>query len=397
MYFSKEDIDFILDNESKSTSELALELRKTNLNVERIEFILKQIRGRQIARKKIESWYNNEEIIYPKSLSMEQASSEQTAIYKLRVAGNDNKSFVDLTGGFGVDFYHLARHSLRSTYLEINKELCEIANHNFGILGLQNFEVVNADGVWYLQNQLKFADIIYLDPSRRESSGRKVFLIEDCLPNIIEIQSDLVNKSKKTIIKYSPMLDIASALKVISNISEVHIISVDNECKELLLVMSKDDKPTRISTTNLRKNEVEEVFDFNLDDEHVADVEYTDLVMSYLYEPNGSILKSGAFRLIAQRFDLYKLHLNSHLYTSNELRESFPGRAFEVVDYFTPSKRNIAEFCKKNKKANITVRNYPKSVAEIRRASKIEEGGELYIFATTLKSNSKVWIVCRKV
>lgn len=397
MFLSDFDRNFILNNENKDVSKLALELRKADLDIEHVEFVLKQISGRQVAKIKIPSWYQNQDVIFPKSLSMEQSSSEQTAKYKAQLIDKSYKTLVDLTGGLGVDFYFMSRCAHNAVYVEQNEELCEIANHNFKSLELENFEVINADGVHYLSNDLGAADIIYIDPARRISTGQKVFFIEDCTPNIIDIQDILVAKSKKTIVKFSPMLDISSALRDMPYINEIHIVSVDNECKELLFVLSKDiDANKRIVAVNIKKNE-KEVFNFTTELENNASVRYTDTVGRYLYEPNASILKSGAFKYVGEFYDLDKLHPNSHLYTSESFISNFPGRVFEVSHWLNPNKKNVAEFVKTNKKVNITVRNYPISVSEIRKSTKLQDGGDIYLFATTLCSGKKVWIVCSKV
>lgn len=393
---SQEDREYIRKNEHETISKLALQLNKNNTDKGHVEFILNQISGRQASKIKVKKWYNCDAIIYPPHLSMEQSSSEATALYKASLIEN-NKSLVDLTGGLGVDFFFLASKSLESVYVEQNELLCKIAEHNFNALGLSNYTVINKIGEEYLKSLSIDERIIYIDPSRRNNVGKKVFNIEDCSPNIIDIQNELVNKSSKTIIKFSPMLDISLALNEIQNINEVHVVSVDNDCKELLLILSKSETELKIHTANIKKDGSIESFSFKQNDELEARVKYSNTLNKYLYEPNTAILKAGAFKCIEERFNVLKLEPNSHLYTSDILIEDFPGRVFKVITYFAPNKKNIKEFVSQNKKANISARNYPMNVSEIRKTTKIKDGGDVYLFASTLNTGEKIWINCEKI
>ncbi len=397
MILSPQDKEFILQNEKASVADIALSLSKGDIDKERINFLLNQIVGRQLSKRKILKWHKNGEIIYPPHLSVEQASSEDTAKFKASLIKDNDTSFIDLTGGFGVDFSYFAEKFKSATYIEQNKELCEIAKHNFIALGLNNINVVNGNSEDFLASMLDVVDVIYLDPARRGILGNRVFRIEDCSPNVIEIQELLLNKSSKIIIKYSPMLDISSALKVLDHVSDVYIVSVDNECKELLFIISKSDQPISYNAINIRKNNHKEEFSFIYENELSLDIPYTDTILRYLYEPNVSILKAGAYKTIAQRFNLNKLHPNSHLYTSDLLIEDFPGRRFEVKHSFPPNKNNLKQHLSKINKANISIRNYPMSVDEIRSTMKLHDGGDIYIFATTIQSGKKVWIICDRI
>ena len=394
--YSEADKEFIHKNESENIQKLALSLNKKYENKSNIDFILNQVYGRQISKRKIRHWYKNDDIVYPSHLSMEQSSSDITAIYKASLIDHGS-TLIDLTGGLGVDFYFLSSKYSKSVYVEQNQMLCNIADHNFKALGLSNYDILNKSGEEYLNTLNYKADTIYIDPSRRDELGNKVFKIEDCSPNIIDIQDDLLKKSSNIMLKFSPMLDISLAQAEIKGINEIHIISVDNECKELVFILSKGTFENTFHTINLKKDGTKESFIFKKHEEENAQIQYSDIVNKYLYEPNSSILKAGSFKYIAKRFNLLKLHPNSHLYTSNELTEDFPGRIFEVKDYFSPNKKNIKKFVMNNKKANITARNYPHTVTEIRNKTNIKDGGDVYLFVSTLASGLKTWINCIKI
>lgn len=388
--------DFIRQNEQENIRELALKLDKDKYRELDVEFVLKQISGRQTAKHKIPAWYAADEIVYPIHISLEQASSEATARYKAALVADESKTFVDLTGGMGVDFAFLSRRFEQSVYVEQNVELCEIAGHNFKVLGLKNVAVKNEESEAFLKN-MPPVDVIYLDPSRRDNVGKKVVGIEDCTPNVLEIQEQLLQKSRWAMVKFSPMLDISLAVKKLKNVREVHIVSVENETKELLFILSSCEKSTNYIAVNLNKNEEIEKFCFTTEEEQNAQISLSAIIGKYLYEPNASVLKAGAFKSVASRFNIQKLHKNSHLYTSDTLIKDFPGRIFNVQDCFSPNKKNIKNLLAETEKANISVRNFPMSVAEIRQKTGLKEGGEVYLFATTVADEKKVWIVCKKL
>lgn len=353
-----------------------------------------QIAGRQIAVHKIPSWQENENLLYPRHLSMEQCSSEITARYKASLVGGD--SLTDLTGGFGIDCAFLAAQFQKASYVEQQKELCEIAAHNFPLLGLQHISIYNEDGVNHLQ-QMEPVDCIFIDPARRNGHGGKTVAISDCEPDVAELEDLLLQKGQKVMIKLSPMLDLTLALKSMQYTREVHIVSVNNECKELLLILSKDaDTEIPICCTNLATRE-QAPFIFTREAEQSAECTFAETTGTYLYEPNASILKAGAFRSIASSFNAKKLHPNSHLYTSEEFIENFPGRAFLITDQCSFNKKELKGMLNGTKKANITVRNFPSTVAEIRKRTQLSEGGDVYLFATTLAGEEKVLIKCKKV
>lgn len=391
MKLTRELIHFVREHEKDDVRSLALQAGKyPDIDM---ELAIRQITGRRIAKVKIPLWYDNENIIYPKHISLEQSSSEQTALYKSALySGN---SIIDLTGGMGVDFSLLSRKFKQATYVEQQQNLAEIALCNFKALGLDNTDVICSDCIEYLKTMPK-ADMIYIDPARRDNTGRKTIRIEDCTPNILEIENLLEEKADITMIKLSPMLDISLALKSLTNISHIHIISVNNECKELLFIKEKTAGQTTYHCVNILKDKTD-IFTFSKDEEESGTIAYSSNPDKYLYEPNASILKAGAYKTVAKTYSLNKLHVNSHLYTSDILHENFNGRIFSIVNVLSLNKKDIKGHIHQIKQANITTRNFPLSVQEIRKKTGIKEGGDTYIFATTLADERKVLLVCEKV
>lgn len=355
---------------------------------------LNQIKGRQKIKHKVPFFYKNVDILYPQLLSIEQASSQITAIYKSNLFGGE--ILIDLTGGFGIDCYFLSKSYNQVFYVERNNELCDIAANNFKTLGANNILVNNTDSEEFIQN-LKFADVIFIDPARRDSLGKKMVKLSDCEPNVTKLTEKLFEKTNKIMIKTSPLLDIKSALKELPATSEIHIISVDNECKELLFILdNQTEKNVILKTINFQKNH-EQKFDFNLLDEYQSISKCTSVLYKYLYEPNSSIMKSGAFNTVASSYNLLKLHKNTHLYTSNELIRDFPGRIFVILSVSGSSKNDIKKLKSQYQKANITVRNYPVSVDNFRKKTAIQDGGDTFIFACKLENETNSIIVCTKI
>ena len=348
----------------------------------------------QIA-KKLPSWAAAEGMIFPTRLSLEQCSGEKTAQYKgtiiQRLFPEGAVSMADLTGGLGVDFSFTSRHFKKAYYIERQKELCEAAKNNFPRLNINNAEVIEGDGIQFLEN-IENVDFIFIDPARRDSIGRKTVLIEDCEPNVLSLLPALWQRTKCIMLKLSPMLDLNRAIKELGCVSETHIVADSGECKELLLVLQPDATANQIYCVdgNLQ-------FDFSMEEETAARPTYTSDIKAYLYEPCTAILKAGAFKLVAERYHLEKLHANSHLYTSDQWVGDFPGRSFAVKQVSTFSKKDLRELCKSVDKANLTIRNFPGSVADLRKRLKLKEGGEAYWFATTLANEKHVIIDCRKV
>lgn len=379
-------------------------------------FLLNQLTGWLKARTKLPSWAAQEDIIYPPHLSMEQCSSEQTALYKANLleelsgshATSSPTRFVDLTGGFGVDFSFIARNFTHATYVEQQEQLCKVAQHNFKVLGLSQVEVVNTDGTEYL-HQMQPANVIFLDPARRNEQGGKTILIEDCSPDVLTLEKELLEKADTIVLKLSPMLDwhrAVNELNVISNVvREVHILSVRNECKELLIVLQKEEPQSDTTVASIPKlrivcmndNEVVSYYE-----EDTAGILPSILLTpptagQYLYEPNASLMKAGCFALISRRYGVSALSVNSHLFVSNSLIEHFPGRSFRLVAVSSFNKKELRHTLSSIKKANLAVRNFPMSVADLRKKLKIKEGGTDYLFATTDANNNHLLLLCAKV
>lgn len=396
MQISPETQLFIREHQADDVRALALQSKKYP-HVD-MPTAITQIAGRQIAAEKIPSWKEIDDIWYPKHLSLEQCSSEITARYKATLLQGTlyNSSFTDLTGGFGIDCSFLAAGFQSATYVERQPELCEIAAHNFPILNLNHIEVKNEDGVEHLQ-AMSPVDCIFLDPARRNEHGGKTVAISDCEPNVAQLEELLLSKARRVMIKLSPMLDLSLALKELRHVEQAHIISVNNDCKELLLILSPAPaQEIPIHCVNLSAKG-EQHFIFTREQELQSECSYTDTLGNYLYEPNASLLKAGAFRSLATAHPILKLHPNSHLYTSDTLIEDFPGRIFRIVNHYRLNKKEIKEGLSDLKKANITIRNFPATVAELRKRIKLSEGGATYLFASTMKNEQKVLIRCEKL
>ena len=353
--------------------------------------ILNQIEAKTKSREKLPTWFSTKAIIYPSKLSIEQTSSERTAEYKSSlIAGN---SLIDLTGGFGVDDYYFAKKINKITHCEINTDLSEIVGHNFKQLGVTNIECIAGDSLTTLQSTTEKWDWMYIDPSRRNDTKGKVFMLKDCLPNVPENLDFYFEKSDAILIKTAPLLDIAAGLSELQNVKTIHIVALENEVKELLWELHKNYLGAiDIKTVNLTKDATNS-FDFILNQES-TEANYS-LPKRYLFEPNSAIMKSGGFNEISEQYRLDKLHKHSHLYTSNELID-FPGRVFEIQHAIPYSKKEI-KIHLENSKQNITTRNFPETVELIRKKWKIKEGGNSYCFFTTDMNNDKIVLICTKI
>lgn len=386
----KATIEFIKEHRDGDVRALALQAKRYP-NVDIREAVV-QIEGWQQARDKLPSLAAVEGIIFPPRISMEQCSSEATALYKASLASGTR--LADLTGGFGIDFSYLARGFKEAIYIERNPLLCNIARENFALLGLQQTTIVNGNSEEVLPTLPKL-DWIFIDPARRDGDGRKVVALADCEPNVAALEETLLSKATKVMIKCSPMLDITAARRELRHIEAIHIVAVKNECKELLFILSqKESKCPTTHCVNLLPSGNEQ-FTFTAEDEQQSAAAYATEVQSYLYEPNSAIQKAGCFHSLTAATGAFKLHPNSHLFTSNNPIENFPGRQFKVIEVHGFSKEDIKKISALGK-ANITVRNFPESVQQLRKRLKLADGGEEYIFATTLAGGDKVLIVCRK-
>ena len=353
--------------------------------------ILTQIASKAKAKTKLPTWFNTNNILYPSKISIEQTSSEITANYKTRLASGE--SIIDLTGGFGIDDYYFSKVFSKVIHCELKQELHDIVKNNLLSLSVKNIECHYGDSLETLKKlNLKF-DWIYVDPSRRNDAKGKVFMLKDCLPNVPENLDLYFTFSDNILIKTAPLLDISAGLSELKNVSEIHVVAINNEVKELLWVLKKGFQGSqKIKTINILKDK-EEKFEFDLATNDNLPI-YSE-PKKYLYEPNSAILKSGGFNNIAINYKLSKLHQHSHLYTSEELIE-FPGRSFKITQILEYNKTNMKEFLI-NSKANITTRNFPESVDELRKKWKIKDGGELYSFFTTDKTNRKIVLICDKI
>ena len=410
--------DFIRQHQDEDVRQLAF-LGSKNPEVD-MPFALDQIRGRKMARAKLPLWANIDGIIYPPHISMEQCSSESTALYKAELAArllglpasssSEEIGFVDLTGGFGVDFSYIAsRLGMSSMYVERQAHLCEAAKENFERLGLKNAIVKNEDGIEVLHS-LKELKLIFIDPARRDDAGNKVVSLKDCTPDVTVLQEEMLLKADYVIIKLSPMLDWHRAISELSHVREVHIISVNNECKELLLVLSARNMGDMEASSadgevkhagNLRIYCVNDAQSFVCDE---SDMESSPVriappvleEMQYLYEPNASLMKAGCFGVLSGRYDVRMLSKNSHLFVSQAPIEAFPGRSFRIIAISSFNKKELKRHLSGITKANIATRNFPLSVAELRKRLKLKDGGETYIFATTLSDDSHVLVITEK-
>lgn len=462
-------LDFIRQHQDDDVRQLAfLGIKNPEVNM---PFALDQIRGRQMARTKLPRWASIDGVVYPPHISMEQCSSEVTALYKAELVArllgksslssfqgetmsqgvdskicefatkstvdsefaqnedtcekqqiltegvaNVNKTkgntctgeslaeieFADLTGGFGVDFSYIATQlGVKSMYVERQKHLCEAAKENFERLGLKNVVVKNGDGVEVLHAIPNHSGlrVIYIDPARRDDAGNKVVSLQDCTPDVTRLQDDMLQKADFVVIKLSPMLDWHRAVSELRCVREVHVVSVSNECKELLLVLSARNMD---ENSRLRICCVNDTQSFVCDDAEMASsvtrIAAADLDSAqYLYEPNASLMKAGCFGVLSERYSVSMLSKNSHLFVSQSPVVDFPGRSFRIRAVSSFNKKELKRHLQGIVKANIATRNFPLSVAELRKRLKLKDGGETYIFATTLSDDSHVLLITDKI
>ena len=379
---------FIRENLNADVPTLAL--KKVSVGID-FSLALRQIEARQLLRKKVPSWSENEDLLFPAHLSIEQCSSEASAKYKSSLL--QGQSFADLTGGLGIDTYFISRHFQQADYVEQQTELCELARHNFDVLNT-DVKVWNETAEGYLKHCEPY-DCIFLDPARRDVYGRKTVSISDCTPDVAALQDRLLEKAKTVMIKLSPMLDISKALEELRHVKEVHVVAVANECKELDVILERGyEREPQFVCVNLLT--VQPELRFTLEEERQSPSRLAASVLNYLYEPNPAVMKAGCFKLLTECFDVFKLHKNSNLYTSEQLVSSFPGRIFKVESWATYNKKVKQTLLYDVEKASIAVRNFPLSVAELRKSLKIGDGDETYLFATTIKGEEKVVIRTKK-
>jgi len=380
--------EFINNNLKQDINNLAL--KKNPFPEYEWSWILNQIQAKRKAEKKLPTWFSNEDVIFPSTLSIEQTSSETLA--KFKVALISGEKLIDLTGGFGVDDFYFAKRFKKVVHCEFQEDLSAIVHHNFKVLNTDNIETVSGDSISYFQKSTEKFDWIYIDPARRDDKKTKVFLLKDCTPNVVELQEFLFEKSENILIKVATLLDISSILNELNNVKTIYAIGLHNEVKELLIILEKGfiNQPELIAVNISNDGTIhQDIFPLN----DAADSQLS-TPLNYLYEPFSSYLKIGAYNDIATKFNVNKLHKHSHLYTSNELVD-FPGRCFKIEQVIPYNKKDIKFL--ENTKCNITTRNFPLKVEEIRKKHKIKDGGDLYVFFTTDLNNDKIAVICKKI
>lgn len=375
---------FILDHEHDDERSLVLKQREI-LGVPS-SVIADQIAGRRKAKEKLPTYYQTPGIIYPPGVNLEQSSSEQTARYKAELVFKNilrnklGKEMADLTGGFGVDTLMLSKHFAHVHFVEPNKELLEISKHNHEILGATNITYHQTTAEQFLDQLNSRIDLIYIDPSRRTTDDKRVYTLADSEPDIVALHEKVMEKSNNLLIKTSPLLDISLGIDELTSVKTVHVVAVDNECKELLFQVKKSFRDeTIIEAVNLRDGSSSGTLTFLISGEQKAGVEFRD-PLTYIYEPNAAILKAGAFKSVAERYTVYKIHPSTHFYTSDRLIQAFPGRIFKIDAIIKPDPKEIAQWFP-DSKANIVTRNYPLSVEELKKKTKLKDGGEKFLLA----------------
>ena len=419
--------EFITQNIDADIRDLALRhAGRTDID---LPYALDQIEGRRTARKKLPQWAAKDGIIYPPHISMEQCSSEQTAMYKAKVAQRliaelpvrpvlppTPTTLIDLTGGFGVDFSYMARAFGRAVYIERQSHLCAVSRHNMALLGLTQAEVVCGDCTQIIE-EMDDVTMFYADPARRDARGGRTFAISDCTPDITAMRDTLLGKACFTMVKLSPMLDWRKAVADMGGcVGEVHIVSVANECKELLLVMSRkyaslericcvndgqtfSFTPEEAANATLSHNpQTPQPHNPTTVKPHnpITPKPHNPITEKYLYEPNASLMKAGCFALIAQRYGCRQVSADSHLFVSRQEIPHFPGRGFAIRAVATMNKRELKAALGGTGQANVSVRNFPMTADALRKKLKLKDGGDTYIFGTTTADSRHVLIICEK-
>jgi hypothetical protein len=353
--------------------------------------LVTQIEAKRRCQFKLPTWFHTNAIYYPNKLNIEQTSSERTAAYKASLLSGS--SIIDITGGFGVDCFYFSKHFNAVTHCETNSKLSQIVAYNYKQLQATSIAIHSGDGLDYLKATSKTFDWIYVDPSRRNAAKGKVFFLKDCLPDVPSHLDLLFSRAKHIMVKTAPLLDITAGIKELQHVKTLHIVALHNEVKELLWILEHNYKgPITVETVNLKADGTTK-FKFNLEDEKNSTANYS-MPLNYLYEPNAAILKSGAFNEIATQLQIDKLQQHSHLYTSTTLIE-FPGRRFKIEHVVPYNKKELKRLG--IKKANITTRNFPDSVQQLRKRYAIKDGGTVYLFFTTAFNGNKLVLVTTKI
>ena len=391
-------IRFVREHREDDVRALALKARRYS-DVD-LTWALDQIQGWQTARKKLPAWAAIDGIVYPPHLSMEQCSSEQTAIYKCGIIEQlptaCRETLIDLTGGFGVDFAFMARGVKHGVYVERQEHLCKAAQHNFSLLGLNHTRVLNAEAEDVLTHLSTnpASTLLYLDPARRDSNSSRTYAIADCIPNVLELLDLLFKAGHHILIKLSPMLDWHKAVNDLGErVTEVHIVSVANECKELLIMMSADHTGAPV----IHCVNDGQLMIYRPDENDINPViASSDEAAAFLYEPNASIMKAGCYGMLTRRFPVVAIAADSHLFVSSQYVADFPGRRFAVNAITSMNKKELAEALKGVSRANVATRNFPMTAQQLRKRLRLADGGEDYLFGTTTVSGQHVVYICRK-
>jgi 16S rRNA G966 N2-methylase RsmD len=388
---------FIGQHLTADVSQLLLHPPSTAANLD-LKKIAVQLTARQKARDKLPGWYDNHALIFPPPVSVEQASSEQAARYKASLV--NGSSLADLTGGMGVDTQAFAARVGGVQYVEQNPDLANLAAHNLPVLGATNVQIHAKNGLDFINCYAERFDWLYLDPHRRNGQGGRVVLLSDCEPNLLAagVLAALLAKTNRVLLKTSPMIDLDATLRQLPGAMAVHVVAVLGEVKEVLFMVGNEsvkNGDVAVTAINLLPNDEAQTLVFRREDELSAPVIFAD-PGAFLYEPNAAVLKSGAFKTVAARFGLAKLAPNSHLYTGPALVADFPGRAFALETVIKPDLKSVRAVLA-TQKANLTARNFPQTVADLRKKLGLADGGDVYLFATTLQNSDKRLLVCRKV
>ena len=389
--FSEESIEFIKDHINDDPAELMLRAHKhPGLHMKEI---VVQIASRQKAKEKLPEWFDNERIVFPPKQNLEQASSEITAKFKARFL--EGKAFMDLTGGTGVDTFYIAQNFVSSVYVEPEGELCERAEHNFSVLEA-NIEIRNTTAEEVLDEDIGKVDWVFIDPSRRDELKNRVYALEDCVPNVLELEEQLLSAANNVLIKASPMLDIKKTLRQFKSCFKVQVVAVQNEVKELLLYFKDGfDGEAEIEAWNLSPTNNDELFSFKYSEDEALLFDIGE-PQKYLYEPNVSLMKAGAYKLISGKYDVKKLHSNTHLYTSGKFVKEFPGKQLNIKEIFSPSKKEIKKRVRDGK-VNVVVRNYPMGANDIKKKFKLHDGGEEFLVFCEIEGEGLKAIWCERV
>lgn len=383
---------FIRENIAKDPAEIALHYTgKTEIP---LKLAAEQIKSRQKAKKKLPTWFQNYDLIFPPAISIEQCSSELAASFKARFYEGDR--VLDLTGGSAVDTVAFGHTFSQLTYVEPDEHLCELAKHNLAVLGVGHAQVIQSTAEAFLESDEQDYDLIYIDPSRRDELRNRVYALDDCYPNVIQLLPSLLSRSKRILIKASPMIDIKQALTQLTKVVKVQALAIDNEMKELLFHIEVDDEEGPIiEAWNISEEKEEQVFSFTYKAEQHANIGYSQ-PLSYLYDMNVAMMKAGAFKSVAEEYGLFKLGAHTHLYTSDELIGDFPGRVFEIESQLKSSKKHFRNRFDKDK-VNIATRNYPMSTTDIKKKYSLQDGGDKYAFFCTIEESDRTCLVCRRI